>query len=44
LAPRTPLGQAAPIAQSGEERMAVTRQLGSFKTSMLLSASRVTAR
>jgi 2-dehydropantoate 2-reductase len=27
-----------PIAQSGEERMAVTRQLGSFKTSMLQDA------
>ena len=27
-----------PIAQSGEERMAVTRQLGSFRTSMLQDA------
>jgi len=27
-----------PIAQSGEERMAVTRQLGAFKTSMLQDA------
>ena len=27
-----------PIAQSGEERMALTRQLGSFKTSMLQDA------
>jgi 2-dehydropantoate 2-reductase len=27
-----------PIAQSGEERMAVARQLGSFKTSMLQDA------
>ena len=27
-----------PIAQSGEERMVVTRQLGSFKTSMLQDA------
>ena len=27
-----------PIAQSGEERMVVTRQLGSFRTSMLQDA------
>ena len=30
---------ACPITQSGEERMAVTRQLGAFKTSMLQDAS-----
>ena len=29
---------ACPITQSGEERMAVTRQLGAFKTSMLQDA------